>query len=282
MIRKRQAVLATALITVIAGTAAVHAAAPVLYSQASTQAPNGTPSGGPYVPPGTLFDNEQGNGTTSLVSQDSTGTFTARSADDFSIPAGSCATGVFDITQIRVQMVQQDAAAQAFAVDLFDDNGSGTAPTAGINPIATYPESSQTSLGAFGATTSIFEAAFDTTGLQLNADTVYWVSGYGADANTNSAGFNNFFAASNGAAGTTANGVTIAPDAGAPTWTDSGSLISSAPLAYSFAIDGTCAAPAIAPSANVPTLGKSALLLLGLLSGLAALVMMRRRRVQQA
>ncbi len=192
MIRNRQTALAVAVGVLIASTAAVHAAAPVLYSQIAVQRPNGVPSGGTYVPPGTLYDNEQSNGTTSLVSQDSTGTFTARSADDFTIPAGSCATGVFDISQIRVQMVQQNATPQAFAVDVFADNGSGTAPTAGINPIASYPQSSQTSFGAFGSTTSIFEAAFDTTGLQLNADTTYWVSGYGVDAAANSAAFNNY------------------------------------------------------------------------------------------
>ncbi|MBK6434827.1 MAG: hypothetical protein IPF83_02480 [Rhodanobacteraceae bacterium] len=50
----------------------------------------------------------------------------------------------------------------AFAVNLFADNGSGTAPTpaGAITPIATVAESAQTNFGTFGAGTSIFEASF--------------------------------------------------------------------------------------------------------------------------
>lgn len=199
----------------------------------------GIPAGGSFVPPGGLYDNEQSNGSTSLASQDSSGTFTARSADDFVITA-TCASGLFDITEIRAQMVQQNAAPQAFAIDLFDDNGMGTFPQSGINPIATVAETSQTLLGAFGTTTSIFEASFVPVGLQLSANTVYWISGYGADSSANAAGFNNFFAVSNGATGTTDNGAIIAPDAGVDDWTATDLVVAPPRHAYAFAIDGVC------------------------------------------
>lgn len=219
------------------GSAAAQSS--TLYSNADASAVLGIPAGGPYVPPGNLYDNEQSNGTTSLVSQDSSGTFVARTADDFQI-AATCASGEFEISQIRVHMVQGDAAPQAFAVDLFADDGTGMAPTAGINPIATFPESSQINFGVFGSGTSIFEVSLATPGLVLNGNTTYWISGFGADATANAAAFNNFFAASAGAAGTTANGVIIAPGAGVAAWTPVEAVIGGAPLAFSFAIDGSC------------------------------------------
>lgn len=251
-----------------------------LFSQAAEPATEGIPMGGPYVPAGTLYDNEQSNGTTSLASQNSSGTLTARSADDFSIPAGACASGIFDIDQIRIQMVQADAAAQAFAVDIYNDNGSGTAPTPAnaITPIATFtPEVSSTNFGAFGAGTSIWEASFDTTGLQLDADTIYWISGYGTNAALNAAGFNNFFAASAGFGATTDNGVIIAPGAGVPNWTPADLVIGPPALAFSFAIDGTCFVQGVNPT-EIPTVDTVGLLALFALLAVAGVVLMRRSR----
>lgn len=203
----------------------------------------GIPAGGPYVPAGTLYDNEQSDGSTSLASQDSSGTTTARSADDFTIAAGACGSGQFAISQIRIQMVQNDAAPQPFEIDIYDDNGAGTAPTPAnsISPIANFVQTSSTNLGAFGTGTSIWEASFDTTGLTLAADTVYWISGYGGTAASNAGGFNNFFAVSAGSGATTDNGVIIAPGSGVASWTPAEVVIGGPPLAFSFAIDGTCA-----------------------------------------
>jgi hypothetical protein len=282
MTRTRLTLLASALTTLLSGASAAYAQT-TLYSQGALAGAPGIPAGGPYVPPGTLYDNEQSNGSTSLVSQDSSGSFDSRTADDFTIPAGACTSGTFDISRIRVQMVQQDAAPQSFGVDVYNDDGTGNSPTAGISPFATYPQTTQSSLGAFGTGTSVFEAAFNTPGLQLNANTKYWVSGFGADATANAAGFNNYLAASNGAAATAANGVTIAPGQGVTDWTDSGVLIGGAALAYSFAIDGTCAAAGVpaTPPRDLPTLGQFALMLLGLLVGIAGVTTTLRRRREQ-
>jgi hypothetical protein len=237
-----------------------------------SQSPNGIPAGGPYVPAGTLYDNEQSNGITSLASQNSTGTVTARTADDF-ILTGACGGGVFDISAIRVQMVQTDAAPQPFALDIFADNGSNTAPASGINPIETFAQTSQTGLGAFGVGTTIFEATFATPGLQLNANTRYWLSGYGATAASNAAGFNNFFASSNGATGTTANGVIIAPGSGVADWTPVETVIGPPALAFSFAIDGVCGG---GPARAVPASDNRGLMLAGLLLGLVGIFAVRR------
>lgn len=277
------------LATAVAGTmlsSAAIAAPSTLFSNISNPSAEGVPSG-TYNPAGSLFDNGQNNGTTSLASQNSTGTNTARSADDFTIPAGECASGEFDISLIRIHMVQADAAAQAFAVDIYSDNGTGTSPSAGINPIATFPETSQTSLGPFGAGTSMFEVAIDTTDmLTLQADTVYWISGFGSNAATNPAGFNNFFAASDGAPGTTANGMLIAPGAGVPNWTLAGPVIGQPDLAFSFAIDGECHVeegepepqPTLEPVfAQVPANGNYSLALLSLLLGTAAWFGLKRK-----
>ena len=233
----------------------------------------GIPAGGPYVPAGTLFDNEQSNGNTSLASQDSSTTFTARSADDFTITATGCASNQWNITQIRAQMVQADAAPQPFAIDIFDDNGSGTAPTPAnaIAPISTVAQSASTNLGAFGAGTSIWEASFVPAGLVLNGNTPYWISGYGATAASNAGGFNNFFASSNGAGASTDNGVIIAPGAGVANWTAASAVIGPPDLAFSFAIDGTCVA--LEPKVPVPFTPSAWALLLamvGLLGGIAA------------
>jgi uncharacterized repeat protein (TIGR01451 family) len=174
-----------------------------------------------------------------LASQDSSGNLGARSADDFQITA-ACTSGEFEISQIRLHMVQGDANPQAFSVDLFADDGTGTAPTTGINPIATFPESAQVNFGTFGVGTSVFEVRLATPGLVLNGNTTYWISGFGADAAANAASFNNFFAASAGASGTSANGVIIAPGAGVAAWTRAELVIGGNPLAFSFAIDGSC------------------------------------------
>ena len=225
-----------------------------------------------FAPPGTLYDNDVNNGTTSLASQNSDTTFTARTADDFTLDGTSCASGVFDITTIRVQTTQGPA--QAFGIELYDDNGMGTAPTPddSIVPIFSFAETGQTNLGPFGALTA-FEVSFDATGTQLAADTVYWISAFGVNGALNTAGFNNFFAASAGAAGTTANGVIIAPGAGVATWTLVDAVIGPPALAFSFAIDGECAVAAGLP---IPTLGGTGIALMLLLLAASAFFVMRR------
>lgn len=235
--RKLQTLGACVLAALLASTASAQTTA--LQSRAAASQPAGIPAGGPFDPPGTLFDNQQSNGSTSLASQDSTGTNTARSADDFTLTA-TCASGEFAIDRIRVQMVQADTAPQAFALDLFNDDGTGNAPVAGITPFTTLSQTTQTAFGPFGAGTSIFEASFTTPGLVLQANTKYWISGYGIDAAANSGGFNNFFAASDGASGSSANGVVIAPNAGVTSWTAAEVVIGPPALAFSFAIDGSC------------------------------------------
>lgn len=270
--------------TKIIGASAVLlvASLPAFAATLFSQAMETEGAGGPYVPAGTLYDNEQNNGTTSLVSQDSSGAFLSRSADDFIIDDPGCVSQVFDISLIRVQMVQQNAAPQAFGLDLYNDDGTGNAPTAGISPFSTFAQTTQTNLGPFGTTTSIFEASFDTTGLQLNGGTKYWVSGFGTNAATNAAAFNNFFAASGGAAATVANGVTIAPGQGVPNWTLSGPLVGGADLFYSFAVDGTCAVGG-GPGGGqttfdvaVPTLSTVGIALMAALLALGAFFVLRR------
>lgn len=261
------------LLTIAIASAALNLSAETLFSNG--MGGDGIPAGGSFVPAGTLYDNEQSNGLTSLASQDSSGNFTARTADDFVIDGTNCASGEFDISLIRVQMVQSDAAPQPFAVDLYADNGAGTGPTPAdaITPIATLAQTTQTNFGAFGTGTSIFEASFVPAGLVLQADTVYWISGYGATAASNPSGFNNFFAASNGSGATTDNGVIIAPGAGVAAWTPVEAVIGPPALAFSFAIDGTCRAGAVEPHQPVPFSPQSWLFLfgaIGLLGGLAA------------
>jgi len=243
-----------------------------LFSNANVD--RGIPAGGPYVPPGGLYDNEQTNGSTSLASQDSSGTLTARSADDFILPQG-CATNRYRITQIRVQTVQADAAPQPIAIDLYNDNGSGTAPTPAnaITPIFTVPQSSATALGPFGVGTTVSEVTFAPTNMTLNANTRYWISAFGTDAAANAASFNNFFGASNGAGATTDNGVIIAPGAGVATWTPVETVIGPPALAFSFAIDGTCQAA----EQPVPANNHWALMALAGLLALVGVVLVGRR-----
>lgn len=260
-------------VAVVGATSLVSAEA--MRSDAS--AGRGIPAGGPFVPAGTLYDNEQSNGLTSLASQNSSATFTARSADDFVIDGANCPSNQFDITQIRVQMVQSDSAAQPFAIDLFADDGAGTGPSPAdaITPIATIAEASQVSLGAFGAGTSIFEASFTPVDLVLDGGTTYWISGYGATAASNGSGFNNFFASSNGSGATTDNGVIIAPQAGVTSWTATDVVIGPPALAFAFAIDGTCRA-VVGPKVPVPFSPVSWLFLLGAVGLLGGLVAWRR------
>lgn len=82
-----------------------------------------------FSPAGTLYDNDVSNMITSLASQNSTGTLTVRSADDFLLPGVNCPSGRFSITRIRVQMVQYGAAPQPFGLEIYADNGLGTGPT---------------------------------------------------------------------------------------------------------------------------------------------------------
>jgi hypothetical protein len=259
--------------------ASAPAFADTLFSQATKS--EGIPAGGQYVPPGNLYDNEQSDATTSLASQDSSGTATARSADDFIVPTGACVSNTFDVTGIRIQMVQSDAAPQAFAVDLYNDDGTGNAPTAGISPFVTLAQQAQTNLGVFGAGTSIFEASFvPAAPLQLTGGTKYWISGFGTNAALNAGGFNNFFAASAGATGTTDNGMIIAPGSGVPAWTLAHVVIGGVPLAFSFAIDGECVVGG-GPAGTtfdvaVPTLSTIGIALLATLLAIGAFFMMRR------
>lgn len=231
----------------------------------------GIPNGGAFVPPGGLYDNEQTNNTTSLVSQDSNGTFEARTADDF-VLTQSCNSGQFEVSSVRTHHVINDAFPQNLAVDFFDDNGTGSAPISGITPFATYPQISQTLLGPFGAGTSMFEAEYSTPGLILDVNTVYWISSFGTDAVANETQFATFMAASNGAAGTTANGVIIAPGAGVADWTPVDAVIGPPALAFSFAVDGTCV---IAEPEIVSTLSTWNLILMTMLLGGLGLVSTR-------
>ena len=268
---------ACAVLAILLASAMPVGASQALYSQHF--AGDGIPAGGPYVPPGSLYDNEQSNGTTSLASADSTGAFTARSADDFIVPAGNCASGIFNVSQIRMQMVQSDVAPQPFAVDLYNDDGTGNAPDPvdAISPIATFAESSQTNLGAFGTGTSLFAVTLATPGLQINADTRYWISGFGAAAAANASTFNNFFAASAGAAATTPNGVIIAPGIAVTTWTPAQVVIGGNPLAFSFAIDGACFDQQV-NVIEVPTVDTIGLVALFLLLTASGLFLLRRAR----
>lgn len=245
-----------------------------LYSQG--MATEGIPAGGPYVPPGSLYDNEQSNGSTSLLSQN--GATVARSADDFTLDGAACPSGEFAISQVRLHQVINDGAPQSVSVDFYDDNGSGTAPTPAdsIAPIATFPQTSQVNFGPFGVGTSIFEITIDTPGLLLAADTTYWISGFGTGTNP---AFSAFFAASEGAIGTTDNGVIIAPTAGVATWTPADVVIGPPALAFSFAIDGTCVVGAPAPNPlEVPTASTLGLISLAAVLALLAVATLVRRR----
>ena len=241
------------------------------------QATNPAPQQEDFDPPGTLWDNDVNNGTTSLASQnDDAGANLARTADDFFLDPGPC--GTYQIDRIRIQIVQNDASAQPFGVELYDDDGTGAspAPVDAISPIAAFSETSQMNLGPFGAGTSMFEASFDDLDELIDAGD-YWISGFGADGAQNAGGFFNFFAASNGAMGTTPNGVIIAPGAGVPVWTPVDVVIGPPMLAFSFAIDGACAGPQTT-ILDVPTMNSWGLVLLALLLAGASLFFVARRR----
>lgn len=232
--------------------------------------PTHGPVGGPFVPPGTLYDNGQSNSTSALASQNG-GAFTTRAADDFLLDGTACGTRLFSITRIRLQMTLEDAAPQSFALELFADNGSATAPESGISPIASFPEASQVLLGPAGVTSSLYEVIFETDGLELDADTVYWLSGLGTDDAANSLTINAFFAASDGAPGTPTNGVFIGAFFGAPDWVPVEDVAPS-PFAFAFAIDGSCR-----QSIEIPTQSAWGLALLAALLGILSLFVLARR-----
>lgn len=200
-----------------------------------------------FVPPGGLFDNHQADGLRAFASQDSAGNRTARSADDFVLSSAGCVSGEFDISGIRVQVVQLDAAPQAFALQLFHDNGNGSAPVAGITPFATYSQSAQVYVGNYNPPPSgvaephsIREARFVPAGLRLQANRIYWLSAYGVNAAQNTGTvFKNFMATAPGAAATSPNAVLIAPGVGVVNWTSIAAL-DGTPRHLSFAIDGQC------------------------------------------
>ena len=204
--------------------------------------PGGVPAGGPFDPPGTLYDNGQSDGTIAIGSQDGDNSYTSRAADEFILPAGPCLSGRFDIDGIRMHLVQGDFSPQPFGLEIYEDDGTGTSPSPvdAISPIAAYPETAQVLLGLYDPGLTIFEVSFDTAGLTLQADTTYWISGFGTDNVANSLGFENFFASSEGAMGTAPNGVFINPGRLADTWTRVEILAGGPPLHFAFAIDGSC------------------------------------------
>ncbi len=232
-----------------------------------------------FAPPGNLYDNDVSNGTTSLASQDSDGAFNIRSADDFTIDGAGCDSGMFEITGIRAQITQNDAASQPIAFELYDGDATSPLPTNAAVPVAgPFAEVSRTNLGPFGALT-LYEIAFDTPGAILDGDTIYWTAAFGTDGAANAGGFNNFYAASNGAVGTTPNAQIFSPDFGIPTWVAVETVIGGPALAYSFAIDGFCLAPET-PTIAIPTLNSWGLLLLiGLLAAVSMFFLARTRRV---
>ena len=115
MVLNRRCVLIGTIVSALAATGSLHASPQPLYMQ-GMQNPSALPNGGQYSPPGTLYDNMQvGNPAIGVQSENSSGTNTARAADDFVLPAAGCSSGVFNITRVRVQMVQADAAPQALS-----------------------------------------------------------------------------------------------------------------------------------------------------------------------
>ncbi|MBZ0113666.1 MAG: hypothetical protein K8J08_14470 [Thermoanaerobaculia bacterium] len=217
---------------------AVVATSPSL--QAETQ---GTPAGS-FDPPGSLYDNGVANGTYTIPSQDSTGMYTSRAADDF-ILVGGCPNGYYEITGVRAQVAQHISVAQPFALNLFADNGSGSNPDPfnAIVPVATFFEASRSLLGTLN-NLDLFEVGFSTPGLYVAEGSVHWLSPFGSDAVINGF-FDNYVAASDGAAGASPNGLAIAPEQLVPVWTDIGLLGAEGSQALSFAVDGSC--PSTAP-----------------------------------
>jgi hypothetical protein len=179
------------------------------------------PGSEPYDPEATLFDNLQVNFTTALASQDSTGEFNIRSADDFNIPTDACSGGQFEVTRIRAQVIQILFKTQPFAVEILGDNGAGTAPfpdDASL-PLYTFPETTRTDLGSIGFDTHLYELSFDTAGVLLPGSIVHWISVFGISAEENAGDFYNFFGASDGAAGSSPNAVLFSPDFEVFEWT---------------------------------------------------------------
>ena len=182
---------------------------------------------------------------------------------------------MFEITGFRLQMTQEDDAAQEFALEIYADDGSGNAPTSGFTPLFTFPETTQTLLGSGGFTSSLYEIEFSTPGLILDADTVYWLSGYGTDAVANATAINNFFTVADGAASTTANGVFIGPFFGYADWQPAENVTTiPEPVAFSFAVDGACEAT---PVTEVPVQSRHGIaVLVGLLAALGLWTLARR------
>jgi hypothetical protein len=237
-------------------------------------------AGGPYEPAGSLYDNGQAADTFPYPSQESTGASLGRAADDFTIPIGACASGIFEVTQVRIQMVQSDVAGQPFAVDFYRDDGTGTAPTAGISPFVTLEQKSSVNLGLFTIGRLLWEASLvPESPLRLNGGIKYWISGFGATAAANPGNQqNNFFAGSDGAADTPKNGVLIAPNGRHPSWTPVEQANPGNPAAFSFAIDGACV-PFGSESAfdvAVPDLSTAGIAVLAALMAAAAMALLRR------
>ncbi len=203
---------------------------------------SGLPAGGPYEPPGTLYDNGQSNGVRAIGSQNGDNDFTSRAADEFSLPSAPCPAGQFDISTVRMQLVQTNPNPQPFHLEIYEDDGTDASPNPpdAISPIASFPETTQVSLGIYDTGLTLFEVTFDTQGLTLLGDKVYWISGFGTNNTLNAFGFENFVASSDGAAGTSPNGVFINPDRLADFWTPVHLLAGGPPLFFSFAIDGSC------------------------------------------
>jgi len=202
----------------------------------------GVPTGGPFDPPGTLYDNGQSDGVIAIGSQNGDNFYTARAADDFSIASGSCPSGRFDVETVRMHLAQTNTSPQPFEMEIYEDDGTGTSPSPAdaIDPIATIAEATQISLGVYDPGVTIFEVTSDTPGLTLLGDTTYWISGLGTNNSLNSLGFENFFASSDGATGTSPNGVFINPGRLSDLWTRVELLAPGPPLHFSFAIDGSC------------------------------------------
>jgi hypothetical protein len=170
--------------------------------------------------------------------------YTSRAADDF-ILVGSCPSGYYEISGVRAQVTQDISVTQSFALNLFADDGSGSNPNPfnAIDPVATFFEGSRSLLGTLNDR-DLFEVSFSTPGLYVSEGSTHWLSPFGPDAVTNEF-FDNYVAASDGAAGVSPNGLFIAPEQFAPVWTDIGLVGGVGPQALSFAVDGSC--PSTAP-----------------------------------
>ncbi len=225
-----------------------------------------------YDPPGTLYDNQVANLMFAVVSQNSSGVFLARAADDFTLDGAGCPTNVFNISRIRVQIVQPDDPAQPCGLEIYASNDAGNAPTpaTSIVPIASFTQTTKQRIGDWGTGSSLFEVSFDTSGLRLSGGTDYWLSALGTDADANASGMNSFFATSAGAAGTSPNAVFFAPGFDVPFWARYDEVFGGSPLAFSFAIDGVCA-PQAEPIPTTGTTGRAILIvLLGLMGAVLA------------